>query len=409
MSEQPFYRIRRLPPYIFEEVNRLKASARRAGRDIIDLGMGNPDMPPAPHVIEKLVETAKKPGVHRYSASRGITGLRRACAAYYQRRFDVALDEEEEIVATIGSKEGLANMAQAITAPGDVVLVPNPAYPIHSFGFILAEAAIRHVPLKPGADFEEDFLAAIDRAARHSSPSPLALIVNFPCNPTTQIATPEFYRELVALARRHGFFILSDLAYAEIYFDAPAPPSILAIEGAKEVAVEFSSMSKTYAMPGWRVGFAAGNPRLIHALRRVKSYVDYGAFTPIQVAAAAALNGSQEYAESIRLEYHARRDALVESMGLAGWDIPPPPATMFAWAPLPPAYEAMGSLEFSKHLLEEADIAVAPGIGFGEYGENYVRISMAENVQRIRQAARNFRRFAAKPKAKGRPKAPQAS
>ncbi len=393
-----FYRIRRLPPYVFEEVNRLKARARAQGADIIDFGMGNPDMPPAPHIIAKLVETARKPRVHRYSASRGIAGLRRAHAAWYKRRFGVALNPESEIVVTLGSKEGFVNMAQAITEPGDVILTPNPTYPIHIFGFILAGAAIRHIRLEAGGNFHDNFLAGIDRAARHSAPAPLALIVNFPSNPTAQIAPLDFYRELVALARRHEFFVLSDLAYAEIYFDPDdAPPSILQIPQAKKVAVEFSSMSKSYAMPGWRIGFAAGNQRLIAALARVKSYVDYGAFTPIQVAASAALNGPQDCVEEVRAIYRSRRDTLVASMARAGWEIPPPPATMFAWAPLPESFRKRGSLAFAKKLLEKADIAVAPGVGFGEYGEGFVRISLVENEQRIRQAARNMRKLLQKP------------
>ncbi len=393
-GERDFYRIRRLPPYIFEEVNRLKASARAAGVDVIDFGMGNPDMPPARHIIDKLIETAPKPRVHRYSASRGIAGLRRACAAYYGRRFNVELDPETEIIATLGSKEGLANMAQAMTAPGDIILAPSPAYPIHTFGFILAGAEITHVPLPAGENFADSFLASIDAAARQAPRPPLALVINFPGNPTAQMVSLDFYEEIIRLARRYEFFVLSDIAYAEIYYDTP-PPSLLQVRGAKEIAVEFSSLSKTFAMPGWRIGFAAGQQRLIHALRRIKSYVDYGAFTPVQVAAAAALNGPESAIEDIRAIYRRRRNALITSMRLAGWDIPSPPATMFAWAKVPKPFAALGSLEFSKLLLEKAEIAVAPGIGFGEHGKDYVRISLAENVQRIRQAARNYRRFAA--------------
>jgi alanine-synthesizing transaminase len=384
-----FYRIKRLPPYIFEEVNRLKAQARANGEDIIDFGMGNPDMPTPQHIIDKLIEVARDPRSNRYSASRGIRGLRKAMAAYYKRRFDVALNPDTEVIATLGSKEGFANLAQAITAPGDVVLVPNPAYPIHAFGFILAGAAIRHVP----ATSPEEYLSRIGNAVRHSVPSPVALVVNYPSNPTAQVVDLDFYREVVAFAKKHEIWVLSDLAYADVYFGDTPPPSILQIEGAKEVAIEFQSLSKTYAMPGWRMGFAAGNSHLIGALGRIKSYLDYGAYTPIQVAASAALNGPQEVADEIRATYRARRDVLVESMRRAGWDIPSPPASMFAWAPLPEKYKAMGSLEFSKRLLTHAKVAVSPGIGFGEYGEGYVRLALVENEHRIRQAARNVKKF----------------
>jgi len=385
-----FYRISRLPPYVFEEVNRLKAEARARADDIIDFGMGNPDMPTPPHIVEKLVEVARDPRSNRYSASRGIKGLRRAMAAYYQRRFGVTLDPDREVLATLGSKEGFANLAMAITSPGDVVLVPNPAYPIHAFGFILAGAAIRHVP----APTPEEFLSRAAISIRHSQPSPLAIVVNYPSNPSAQTVDLQFFKDVVALARRHEMWVLSDLAYADTYFDdANPPPSILQVEGAKDIAIEFQSLSKTYAMPGWRMGFAAGNPTLIAALARIKSYLDYGAYTPIQVAAAAALNGPQDCADEIRAIYRSRRDVLVESMGRAGWNIPPPAATMFAWAPIPEAFRDVGSMEFSKRLLIEAKVAVSPGIGFGEYGEGYVRIALVENEQRIRQAARNVRRF----------------
>lgn len=388
--QSEFHRIRRLPPYVFEEVNRLKAEARARGEDIIDFGMGNPDMPTPAHIVEKLVETARDPRSNRYSASRGIKGLRRAMAAYYKRRFGVALDPDKEIVATLGSKEGFANLAQAITAPGDVVLVPNPAYPIHAFGFILAGAAIRHVP----ATAPEDYLHNLDRAVRHSVPTPSALVVNYPSNPTAQVVGHDFYREIVAFAKKHEIWVLSDLAYADIYFDeAHPPPSILEIDGAKDIAVEFQSLSKSYAMPGWRMGFAAGNARLIGALARIKSYLDYGAYTPVQVAAAAALNGPQDCVAEMRAIYRARRDVLVEAMARAGWSIPVPEASMFAWAPVPEKFRAMGSLEFSKRLLAQAKVAVSPGLGFGEYGEGYVRIALVENEHRIRQAARNVKRF----------------
>jgi alanine-synthesizing transaminase len=386
---QEFHRIRRLPPYVFEAVNRLKAEARARGDDIIDFGMGNPDMPTPPHIVEKLVETVANPRTNRYSASRGIPGLRRAQAEYYKRRFGVKLNPDTQVVATLGSKEGFANMAQAITAPGDVVLVPNPTYPIHEFGFIISGGAIRHLP----AGVDSGFMTSLDRAVRHSVPKPVALVLNFPSNPTALVAGLDFYMEVVDYAKRNELIVLSDVAYAEIFFEGPPPPSILQVPGAIDVAVEFSSLSKTYAMPGWRMGFAVGNERLIAALGRVKSYLDYGAFTPIQVAASAALNGPQDCVEEIRRVYRKRRDCLVDSLARAGWDIPSPPATMFAWAPIPETFRALGSLEFSKLLLEKAHVAVAPGIGFGEHGEGYVRIALVENEQRIRQAARNIRKF----------------
>ncbi len=387
-----FHRIKRLPPYVFESVNRLKAQARAAGKDIIDLGMGNPDMPTPRHIVDKLIENVQKPRTNRYSTSRGIPGLRRAQAAYYQRRFGVELDPETEIIATLGSKEGLANLAMAITSPGDQILVPNPSYPIHPYGFIIAGAAIRHIP---AVDSQREFMESLARAVRHSVPPPKALIVNFPSNPTAQVTDLAFYEEVIAFARKHEIIVLSDIAYAEIYFDGNPPPSILQIPGAKEVAVEFTSLSKTYAMPGWRIGFAAGNRHLIGALTRIKSYLDYGAFTPIQVAATAALNGPQECVEEIRNTYKVRRDVLIESWGRAGWQIPSPPASMFAWAPIPEPFKSLGSLEFSKLLLQHADVAVAPGLGFGEYGDGHVRIGLVENEQRIRQAARSVKRFLA--------------
>ena len=384
-----FHRIKRLPPYVFEEVNRLKAAARAAGDDIIDFGMGNPDMPTPKHIVDKLCEVARDPKSNRYSASRGIKGLRRAMAAYYERRFGVQINPDTEVIATLGSKEGFANLAAAITAPGDVVLVPNPAYPIHAFGFIIAGAAIRHIP----ATNPEEYLRQVDRAARHSIPSPLAVVVNYPSNPTAQVVGLDFYAELLKIARKHQMWVLSDLAYADIYFDIEPPPSILQIEGAKDIAIEFQSLSKTYAMPGWRMGFAAGNKTLISALARIKSYLDYGAYTPIQVAASAALNGPQDCVDEIRAIYQSRRDVLVESMGRAGWEIDSPPASMFAWAKLPEQYREHGSMEFAKQLLAHAKIAVAPGVGFGEYGEGYVRIGLVENEHRIRQAARNVKKF----------------
>jgi alanine-synthesizing transaminase len=386
---QDFHRIRRLPPYVFEQVNRAKAKARNAGADIIDLGMGNPDLPTPAHVVEKLKDTVGKPRTDRYSVSRGILGVRRAQAAYYERRFGVKLDPDSQVVATLGSKEGFANVAQAIAAPGDVVLVPNPSYPIHAFGFLMAGGVIRSVPAEPNPAFFE----ALERAVIHSIPRPIAVVVCYPANPTACVVELEFYRDLVAFAKRHGIFILSDLAYAEVYFDDRPPPSVLQVPGAIDVAVEFTSMSKTYSMPGWRIGFAVGNDRIIAALARVKSYLDYGAFTPVQVAAAAALNGPDDCIHEMRATYRRRRDVLVEAFGRAGWDIPAPQASMFAWAPIPPAFQAIGSVEFSTMLVEKAELAVSPGIGFGEHGEGYVRIALVENEQRIRQAARNLRRF----------------
>ncbi|WP_291299451.1 LL-diaminopimelate aminotransferase [Elioraea sp.] len=384
-----FHRIRRLPPYVFAEVNRLKAEARARGEDIVDLGMGNPDSGAPAHVVAKLTEAVADPRTHRYSVSRGIPGLRRAVASYYQRRFDVGLDPESEICVTLGSKEGLANLAQAITSPGDVILVPNPSYPIHQFGFVIAGAAVRSIPHEPG----EEMLRALDRAVIHSVPKPTALIVNFPSNPTALTTTLDFYRALVAFARKHGIFIISDLAYAEIYFGDAPPPSVLAVPGAKDVTVEFTSMSKTYSMAGWRIGFAAGNPKLISALSRVKSYLDYGAFAPIQIASVAALNGPQDCVGQMRELYRERRDVLLKGLAAAGWNIPAPEASMFAWAPIPERFRELGSLGFSKLLLEKAQVAVSPGVGFGEHGDGHVRIALVENTQRIRQACRAIRTF----------------
>src|ERR1700761_7228953 len=388
MSED-FYRIRRLPPYVFAEVNAMKAAARAAGEDIVDLGMGNPDGAPAPHVIEKLCEVEGDPNAHGYSASKGIKGVRKAQSGYYARRFGVELDPETEVVVTLGSKEGLANLAQAITAPGDVVLAPNPSYPIHTFGFIIAGAAIRSIPAAPGPDF----FKRLEHAVAYTVPKPSVLVMGYPSNPTAYVADLAFYEQVVAFAKEHKLWVLSDLAYSEIYFGDTPTPSILQVPGAKDVAIEFTSMSKTYSMAGWRMGFAVGNKTLIGALTRVKSYLDYGAFTPIQAAACAALNGPQDIVERNRQLYHKRRDVLVESFGRAGWDIPSPPASMFAWAPLPPALAHLGSLEFSKQLLTHAKVAVAPGVGYGENGEGYVRIAMVENEQRLRQAARNVKRY----------------
>jgi alanine-synthesizing transaminase len=387
--EDEFYRIKRLPPYVIAEVNAMRHAARTAGRDIIDLGMGNPDLPPPQHVIDKLVEVATKPSAHGYSQSKGIPGLRRAQAGYYAKRFNVEVDPETEVVVTMGSKEGLASLATAITAPGDVVLAPNPSYPIHTFGFIIAGATIRSVPTTP----DENYWRSLDKAMAFTVPRPSILVVNYPGNPTAETVDLAFYERLVAWAKENKVWVLSDLAYSELYFDGNPTRSILEVPGAKDVAVEFTSMSKTYSMAGWRMGFAVGNQKLIAAMTRVKSYLDYGAFTPIQAAACAALNGPQDIVERNRQLYQKRRDVMVESFGRAGWDIPPPKASMFAWAPLPPALKHMGSLEFSKQLLTHADVAVAPGVGYGEDGEGFVRIAMVENEQRLRQAARNVRRY----------------
>ena len=395
---EEFHRVKRLPPYVFAEVNRLKAAARARGADIIDLGMGNPDMPTPQHIVDKLVETVSKPRTNRYSASKGIPGLRKAQAQYYARRFGVKLNPETQVVATLGSKEGFANMAQAISAPGDVILVPSPTYPIHEFGFIISGAAIRHIPTTGGSSQDPlaEFLRGVERAVKHSIPKPLAMVLSYPSNPTAQVADLAFYTEAVQLAKKLDLIILSDIAYAEIYYDNNAPPSVLQVPGAMDVAVEFTSLSKTYSMPGWRMGFAVGNERLIAALARVKSYLDYGAFTPVQVAASAALNGPQDCVDEIRKIYKTRRDCLVDSFGRAGWHIPSPAASMFAWAPIPEPFREIGSVEFAKLLIDKADVAVSPGLGFGEYGEGYVRIALVENEHRIRQAARSIKKFLAR-------------
>jgi alanine-synthesizing transaminase len=395
---EEFHRVKRLPPYVFAEVNRLKAAARARGADIIDLGMGNPDMPTPQHIVDKLVETVGKPRTNRYLASKGIPGLRKAQAQYYARRFGVKLNPETQVVATLGSKEGFANMAQAISAPGDVILVPSPTYPIHEFGFIISGAAIRHIPTTAGSSNDPlaEFLRGVERAVKHSIPKPLAMVLSYPSNPTAQTADLDFYTEAVQLAKKLDLIILSDIAYAEIYYDDSPPPSVLQVPGAMDVAVEFTSLSKTYSMPGWRMGLAVGNERLIAALARVKSYLDYGAFTPVQVAASAALNGPQDCVDEIRKIYKARRDCLVDSFGRAGWHIPPPAASMFAWAPIPETFREIGSVEFAKLLIDKADVAVSPGLGFGEYGEGYVRIALVENEHRIRQAARSIKKFLAR-------------
>ncbi len=388
MNDQ-FYRMKRMPPYVIAEVNAMRHAARLEGQDIIDLGMGNPDQPPPQHVIDKLCEVAAKPDAHGYSQSKGIPGLRRAQAGYYARRFGVELDPESEVVVTMGSKEGLSSLATAIIAPGDVVLAPNPSYPIHTFGFIIAGATIRSVPATPDARYWE----SLERAMNYTVPRPSVLVVSYPSNPTAEVVDLAFYERLVAWAKENQVWVVSDLAYSELYYEGEPTPSIMQVPGAKDVAIEFTSMSKTYSMAGWRMGFAVGNRKLIAALTRVKSYLDYGAFTPIQAAACAALNGPQDIVETNRELYRKRRDVMVEAFGRAGWDIPPPRASMFAWAPLPPALKAMGSLEFSKQLLTQAQVAVAPGVGYGEDGEGFVRIAMVENEQRLRQAARNIKRY----------------
>ena len=387
-----FHKIRRLPPYLFAEVNAMKAAARKEGRDIIDFGMGNPDSATPKHIVDKLTETVRDGRTHRYSTSKGIPGLRRAIAGYYDRRFDVTLDAESEVIVTLGSKEGLANLAQAITSPGDIILAPNPSYPIHAFGFVIAGASLWNISVAPDASF----FAELERAVRHAVPPPTALLLSYPSNPTALVADRDFYRDVVAFCKRHGIFIVSDLAYSEIYFDGEPPPSILETPGARDIAVEFGSLSKTYSMPGWRVGYGVGNRDLIGALARVKSYLDYGAFTPIQVAATAAINGPQDCVEEVRNLYRDRRDVLCGAFGQAGWNVPPPPATMFAWAPIPEQFEDLGALAFSKLLLEEADVAVSPGVGFGERGEGHVRLALVENRHRIRQAARGVKQFLAK-------------
>ena len=389
IKDREFHRIKRLPPYVFQPVNELKAKARAAGADIVDLAMGNPDPDTPVHITNKLIETVTKPKTHRYSSSAGIPGLRKAQAKYYGERFGVKLDPDTQIVATLGSKEGFANMAQAIAEPGDVILSPNPSYPIHAFGFLMAGGTIRQIPATP----DDMFMVALERAVKYSVPKPLAVVLNYPSNPTALVADLDFYKEVVKFARCNDLIVLSDLAYAEIYFDDNPPPSVLEVEGAMDVAVEFTSLSKTYSMPGWRMGFAVGNEQLIAALKRVKSYLDYGAFTPVQVAAATALNGPQDCVAEVRALYKSRRDVLIESFANAGWEIPSPLATMFAWAPLPEKFASIGSLEFAKLLVEEADLAVAPGVGFGEQGDGFVRLAFVENEQRIRQAARNVRRF----------------
>lgn len=393
---EDFYRIKRLPPYVFAEVNKMKAAARAKGQDIIDLGMGNPDTPPPPHVIAKLIESVNNPRTHGYSMSKGIPGLRKALSNYYKKRFGVTIDPETEAVVTVGSKEGLASLATAITKPGDVIMVPNPGYPIHTYGFIIAGATVWSLPNFVN---EEGLIDQIKDAIEQCSPKPIALVLNFPGNPTAEVVSLDFYRQAVKLCKEHGIYIISDLAYSEIYFDEEnPPPSILQVKGAKDIAIEFTSVSKTYSMAGWRIGFAVGNPHLVKSLTHIKSYIDYGSFTPIQIAAAAALNGPQECVAELRKLYKERRDVLVKGLHDAGWDVPVPTASMFIWAPIPEKFKDKGSLEFSKQLLQKAGVAVAPGIGFGKYGEGYVRIALVENKQRIRQACKNIKKFLAEGK-----------
>ena len=399
-----FPRIKRLPPYVFNIVNELKAQARHRGEDIIDFGMGNPDGPPPREIIDKLCEAAQREDTHRYSVSRGIPRLRRAICNWYKRRFDVDLDMDKEAIVTIGSKEGLAHLALATVEQGDAVLVPNPAYPIHPYGFVIAGADIRHVPLVPGIDF----FAELEKAIRNSWPKPKMLLLNFPANPTAQCVDLEFFEKVVAIAREHGIWVVHDLAYADIVFDGYVAPSLLQVPGAKDVAVEFFTLSKSYNMPGWRVGFMCGNERLVAALARMKSYLDYGMFTPIQVAAILALDGPQDCLDEIREKYRKRRDVLCAGLFFAGWDVDKPKATMFVWARIPEFYRPLGSLEFSKKLLQDAKIAVSPGIGFGAYGDDYVRFGLIENEHRTRQAIRSIREMFRRDKLPGTPRREEA-
>jgi len=384
---QEFQRINRLPPYVFNIVNELKAKARAAGEDIIDFGMGNPDQPTPQHIVDKLIEAVQRPDTHRYSVSKGIPRLRKAICDWYKTRYDVDLDPETEAIVTIGSKEGLAHLALATLGPGDVVLVPNPAYPIHPYGVVIAGADLRHVPMTPGGDFFEE----LQKAIVDSWPKPKMLILNFPGNPTTECVELDFFEKIIAVAKEHNIWVVQDIAYADIVFDGYKAPSILQVEGAKDIAVEFFSMSKSYNMPGWRVGFMCGNKELVSALARIKSYLDYGTFAPIQIAAIAALEGPQDCVTEIAEMYRKRRDVLCEGLNAAGWPVEKPKATMFVWAKIPAAYQAMGSLEFSKKLLLEAKVAVAPGVGFGQYGDDHVRFGLIENEHRTRQAVRGIR------------------
>ena len=390
--DKDFPRVNQLPPYVFDEIQTLKAAARKEGKDIIDFGMGNPDQATPEEIVEKLRESSLKPSTHRYSQSKGIPRLRKSICDWYQRKFDVTLDPESEAVVTMGSKEGLGHLALATLDKGDAVLVPNPSYPIHPYGFVIAGADIRHVPIGEGIDF----FAELELAVTNSFPKPKMLVLNFPGNPTTECVDIEFFQKIVNFAKEHKIWVIQDLAYADICFDGYKAPSILQVEGAKEVAVEFFSLSKSYNMPGWRVGFCCGNKDLLAALSRIKSYFDYGLFTPIQVAAIKALDDGDDYVEEIRLRYQDRRDVLIKGLNDAGWRVESPKATMFVWAKIPSTLRSLGSLEFSKRLLKEAEVAVSPGIGFGDYGEGYVRFSLIENKHRTRQAIRNIKKFLSK-------------
>ncbi len=384
---EQFHRISRLPPYVFNIVNELKAKARAAGEDIIDFGMGNPDQPTPQHIVDKLIEAVQRPDTHRYSVSKGIPRLRKAICDWYKIRFDVDLDPETEAIVTIGSKEGLAHLALATLGPGDVVLVPNPAYPIHPYGVVIAGADVRHVPMIDGVNFFEE----LQKAIVDCWPKPKMLILNFPGNPTSECVELEFFEKIIAVAKEHNIWVVQDIAYADIVFDGYKAPSILQVEGAKDIAVEFFSLSKSYNMPGWRVGFMCGNKELVSALARIKSYLDYGTFAPIQIAAIAALEGPQDCVVEIAEMYCKRRDVLCDGLNAIGWAVEKPKATMFVWAKIPEQYQAMGSLEFSKKLLLEAKVAVAPGIGFGQYGDDHVRFGLIENEHRTRQAVRGIR------------------
>jgi alanine-synthesizing transaminase len=388
--DEQFRRIERLPPYVFNIIGDLKQQARAAGQDIIDFGMGNPDQPTPEHIVDKLVETARRGDTHRYSQSKGIPRLRKAICDWYKRRYDVDLDPATEAIVTLGSKEGLAHLALATTGPGDAILVPNPSYPIHPYGFVISGADIRHVPM--GED-ENAFFVELEKAINTSWPKPKMLVLNFPSNPTAHCVELEFYERVIAIAREHSIWVVQDLAYADLVYDGYVAPSILQVEGARDIAVEFFSMSKSYNMPGWRVGFCCGNKTLVGALARIKSYLDYGMFTPVQVAAIAALEGDQSCVAEIRAMYQSRRDVLCNGLNAAGWPVKAPRATMFVWAKVPEYYRAMGSLEFSKKLLTEAQVAVSPGVGFGEFGEDYVRFGLIENEHRTRQALRSIRRM----------------
>jgi alanine-synthesizing transaminase len=389
---EEFYRIKRLPPYVFAIVTDLKVKARARGEDIIDLGMGNPDLPTPPHIVEKLCEAARNRRNHRYSASKGIRRLRVAIASWYRRRFGVELDPESEAIATIGSKEGLAHLMLALLQPGDAVLVPNPAYPIHAYSVVIADGDLRSVPLGPGGG-SQDFFGRLEEAVRLAWPKPKGLLINFPHNPTTQVTDREFFERIAAFAREHRLWVIHDFTYADLVFDGYRPPSFLEVPGAKEVGVEFFSMTKSYNMAGWRLGFACGNARMIQALARIKSYLDYGVFQPIQIAGIVALDGPQACVADVVEIYRRRRDALVNGLSRIGWPVAKPRATMFVWAPIPDAYRGLGSLEFAKLLLTEAKVAVSPGIGFGEYGEGFVRFALVENEHRIRQAVRGIKAF----------------